>query len=183
MILFRFNASVDCSTRLIIVAELKPFTQGDNPLKLLGGDDDEGEWVVITQLRFKLETCAATREPARQVNTKIRTQDGISNFFSAFFPNLPFSRPFSICQPICKVLEKPNVDHRAIFDQQEYTSSSGACRRDDIFPAPVIWVFVVLGSSGCSGAISRCFSLNSGSAHNTIRAGPPQLRPAPHQPL
>ena len=48
MILFRFNAIVDCSPRLIIVAEfekLKPFTQGDNPLKLHGGDDDEGGWL------------------------------------------------------------------------------------------------------------------------------------------
>ena len=48
MILFRFNAIVDCGPRLIIVAEvekLKPFTQGDNPLKLHGGDDDEGGWL------------------------------------------------------------------------------------------------------------------------------------------
>ena len=141
--------------------------------------------MVITQLRFKLETCAATREPARQVNTKIRTQDGISNFFLRLFPDLPFARPFSICQPICRILERPIVEHRVhiLTSRNTYQAVSGACRRDDIFPAPVIWVFVVLGSSGCSGAISRCFSLNSGSAHNTIRAGPPQLRLAPHQPL
>ena len=166
---------------MIIVAEFekfKPFTQGDNPLKLLGGDDDEGEWVVITQLRFKLETCAATREPAWQVNTKIRTQDGISNFFSAFSPTFhSLAHSQSVSQYV------GSLKGQLWTTGQEYTSRSGGCRRDDIFLAPVIWVFVVLGSSGCSGAISRCFSLNSGSAHNTIRAGPPQLRPAPHQPL
>ena len=67
--------------------------QGDNPLKLLGGDDDEGEWVVITQLR---RTWKHVRQHASQPGKLTRRLEPKTG--SAIF-SPPFPRP-SIRSPI-----------------------------------------------------------------------------------